>query len=78
MPEKNAGAAAEDKKKNPPKDNGEELFTIEDLAQRLQVPGWVMAGVKVANGWGEGKMLTEAEFIKAKEAWLKRPMEGGK
>ncbi|MCL6612628.1 MAG: hypothetical protein K6T66_13925 [Peptococcaceae bacterium] len=76
MPEKNAGAAAEDKKKTATQDSGEEMFTIEDLAERLRVPVWVMAGLKAAYGWGEGKMLTESQFVKEKDAWLARPMEG--
>jgi hypothetical protein len=55
-----------------------ETMTIEELAHVHQVPDWVMAGLIVANGWGQGKELTEIEFLKAKDAWLAGPMKGGK
>lgn len=49
---------------------------VEVLAERLDTPAWVVAGMKAANGWGEGKQLTEAEFKRAVTAWLGRPMGG--
>jgi hypothetical protein len=52
----------------------EELLTIEELAERNRVPRWVMAGLKVAYGWGEGKQLTEKEFTEAVKTWLSGPM----
>lgn len=57
--------------------DAEVLVTIEELARRHQVPGWVLAGLKVANKWGAGKQLTEAEFIAARDKWLSGPMGGG-
>ncbi|MTI82741.1 MAG: hypothetical protein FH756_02345 [Firmicutes bacterium] len=53
---------------------GEPTFTIEDLAQKHPTPAWVMAGLKTAYGWGEGKKLTEKQFIEAKDKWLRGPM----
>ncbi len=55
-------------------DPAKELFTVEQLAQRTNVPGWALAGAKVAYGWGEGKEMTEAEFKKAVDKWLNGPM----
>lgn len=50
--------------------------TVEALAERLGTPAWVLAGAKVAYGWGAGKQMKEAEFQRAVNAWLNRPMGG--
>lgn len=54
----------------------EDLAAIEDLARKHNLPGWVLAGAATAYGWGEGKRLSESEFLKAVERWLRRPMGG--
>ncbi len=56
------------------KNAGEPTYTIEDLAQKHPTPAWVMAGLKAACGWGEGKKLTEKQFLDAKNKWLSGPM----
>lgn len=59
---------------NSPADEKGKLLTIEELAAKHGVDAWVMAGLKVANGWGAGKELTEQEFLRAKDKWLSGPM----
>jgi len=51
-----------------------EMRTIEELAEKNNVPRWAMAGLKVARGWGAGKVVTEAEFLAALNSWLSGPM----
>jgi hypothetical protein len=51
-----------------------ELFTIEELAQKHNVPSWTLVGMKAAFGWGAGKKMSEADFMKAKDEWLSGPM----
>lgn len=75
MPEDMSNAASDDKRR-PPKIPEE--YTIEDLAQKHRVPGWAIAGLKAAYNWGQGKTLTEAQFLKQRDDWLKRPMGGVK
>lgn len=53
------------------------METIEDLARHLGTPAWVLVGVKAANDWGEGKAVTEQEFLACVDRWLKSPMSGG-
>lgn len=53
------------------------LQPIETLAAAEQTPAYLVAGVKAANGWGQGKELTLAEYRQALEAFLKGPMTGG-
>ena len=43
------------------------LATIEARAAELAVPAWQFAGLKRAEGWGEGKQVTAAEFAAALE-----------
>lgn len=51
---------------------------VEEWFKRFNVPGWVQAGMMAAYGWGQGKQLTENDFVKAKSKWLSGPMKGGK
>ncbi|NHM25460.1 hypothetical protein G7K71_08625 [Desulfofundulus sp. TPOSR] len=51
-----------------------ELLTIEELAARHSVPAWTMAGLKVAMAWGQGKRVSEQEFLEALTKWLSGPM----
>lgn len=48
-------------------------LTIEDLQKKYKVPNWVMVGLKVANNWGAGKSLTDADFLAQRDSWLKGP-----
>ena len=53
--------------------------TIEGLAQKHNVPKWVMAGAKHFYKWGTGKRMPENEFTRKTEDWKKGPMcRGGK
>lgn len=52
----------------------EELFTVEELARRHGVPPWTLDGMMVAYKWGQGKRITEREFLKAKANFLSGPM----
>lgn len=58
-------------------DGDEKMETIEALAEKHQIPPWTLAGAKAAYGWGEGKELTDAEFLKKVRTWLNGPMGGG-
>lgn len=49
------------------------LFSIEELAQNLRPS--VFAGMKKALGWAEGLKMTEEDFNKAKEKWLKQSVK---
>lgn len=41
-----------------------------------KTPAWARAGFMVHHGFGRGKLLTESQFTKAKEAFLTAPMDG--
>lgn len=47
---------------NPASEHKEKQFAIEELAIKKNIPAWAIAGMKQAHKWGEGKMVTEAEF----------------
>ncbi len=53
-----------------------DMKTIEELKKSLQVSDPVFAGLMMANGWAEGLRMTEAEFKKALDKWLSRPVHG--
>mgnify|MGYP005838633067 FL=1 len=55
-----------------------ELFTIEELAAKHATPSWVFAGVKVAQGWGAGKRVSEAEYKRAVDQFKRGPMCRGR
>jgi hypothetical protein len=71
MAESTTSASEEPKKKETVKP---EEFTIEELAERLKVPKWVLKGMMVAYNWGTGKSLTEKDFISKRDSWLNGPM----
>lgn len=48
--------------------------TVEELAARLNVPPWQMAGLLKAQRWAPGKRVTEREFKAKLTAWLNGPM----
>ena len=51
-----------------------EMFPIEEHRARLGVGKPVFAGVCAANGWKPGRVMTEAEFRRAAEAFTGAPM----
>ncbi|MDI3547889.1 MAG: hypothetical protein PWR10_1541 [Halanaerobiales bacterium] len=53
----------------------EPLYTIEKLARKNDIPDWILAGVKQRNRWGEGKKITEKEFLAKAKEFEKGPMK---
>ena len=54
----------------------EEYAAIEELKAREETSDAVFEGVKVANGWKTGKMVTEKAYKDAVDAFGKAPMDG--
>lgn len=50
--------------------------TLEQWAKAKKTPPWAIAGAKVANGWGIGQVLTEAEFDAGLKTWSDTPLGG--
>ncbi|MCC5911323.1 MAG: hypothetical protein JJT76_12880 [Clostridiaceae bacterium] len=55
-----------------------QLKTIEELAEGLKLPPWKLAGAKAAYKWGEGKEMTEKEFLEKVQSWCKGSIKGVK
>lgn len=53
-----------------------DYVTIEELKVTKDTPDAVFEGVKAANGWRTGKMVTEKAYIEAVEAFGAAPMDG--
>lgn len=53
-----------------------ELRKIEELARQLSTPDWVLEGAKVHYDWGGGREMTEADYRKAVERFLRSPVGG--
>ena len=53
-----------------------EYKSIEDFKQKKGTPDAVFAGIKAANGWQTGKMVTEQEYDAAQKAFYDAPMDG--
>ena len=51
-----------------------EEFTIEELAEKLKAPKWILKGMMAAYNWGTGKRITEKEFVSKRDSWLNGPM----
>lgn len=51
-----------------------EELTIEELAEKIKAPKWVLNSMMAAYNWGTGKRLTEKEFIFKRDSWLNGPM----
>lgn len=51
---------------------------IEELKAREETPDAVFEGVKAANGWKAGKIVTEKAYKEAVKAFEKAPMDGRK
>lgn len=54
-----------------------QLFTIEELRQRLNIPAAACAGAMTQQGWGAGKQVGEKEFSAAVAKFLAAPIRGG-
>lgn len=52
----------------------ERLETVEALAERLRLPAWQTAGLRMRMRWAAGKQVTETVFRAALKAWLNGPM----
>ena len=53
-----------------------ELLPIEQHREQLKIKIPVFIGVCAANGWKPGRVMTEAEFRRATEAFTGAPMNG--
>lgn len=53
-----------------------EYAAIEELRERHETPDAVFEGVKAANGWKTGKVVTDAVYVAAVKAFGSAPMDG--
>lgn len=51
------------------------VLTIEELAQKNDIPNWILAGVKQRNKWGLGKKVTEKDFLAKVKEFKNGPMK---
>lgn len=56
----------------------QDMVPIEELQEKHEVPGAVLAGMKAANGWRAGARMTEESFLLARKAFLAAPIDGRK
>lgn len=56
----------------------EEYSSIEKLKAKKNTSDAVFEGIKAANGWKTGKMVTESTFDNAVKAFEIAPMDGRK
>lgn len=52
------------------------MKTPKEWAVMLKVKLYYLAGVKVYAGWAEDQRITQAEFERKLNEWLKRPVGG--
>lgn len=50
------------------------LYSIDELQQKKNTPVAIYKGMCVAYGWRPGKMVTEADYMAAVEAFSKSPI----
>jgi hypothetical protein len=55
--------------------DSQELIEVGELCKRHKISLAVFAGVRAANGWTKGKVLTSKEFLAAVEKFLKEPID---
>lgn len=55
-----------------------ELLSIEELKEKYKTPDKVFNGIKAAENWRAGKAVTEADYQKALDGFMKAPMSGKK
>lgn len=54
--------------------NGSQLITIEELAKAQRTPTHIFSAVCTRNNWGAGKAVTESEYEKEVEIFMKSPI----
>lgn len=54
----------------------EKLQTIEVLAEEQNISLTILAGIKILNGWADGKEVSEGEFKKSVQTFLGGPIDG--
>jgi hypothetical protein len=52
-------------------------FSVEALARRTGTDAVTLGALRAAYGWSERTRLTQAEFLRLRDAWLKRPVKEG-
>ncbi len=52
-------------------------FPVDILARRTNTDPIVLGALKAAYSWTDRSTLTQAEFIRLREDWLKRPVKEG-
>jgi hypothetical protein len=57
-------------------DKAHGLFDIQELKQKLKTPDSIFQGVAAAEKWRPGKMVTEDEYKKVLDNFLKSPIKG--
>ncbi len=50
---------------------------VDLLARRTGTDAVVLGALKAAYGWTDRTRLTQADFLRLREAWLKRPVKEG-
>jgi len=50
---------------------------VDLLARRTGTDAVVLGALKAAYGWTDRTRITQAEFLRLREAWLKRPVKEG-
>lgn len=53
-----------------------ERKAVDEWAREKKTKSYVLAAVKAAANWAEGKMLTESEYDGAVDGWLHGSMDG--
>lgn len=53
-----------------------ELFSIEELKTKFDTPEAAFHGARILAGWSPGKMVSEADYQKALDGFLKNPLGG--
>lgn len=54
----------------------DERKSVEDWAREKKTKSYILAAVKAAADWAEGRMLTEREYDGAVDGWLCGSMDG--
>lgn len=60
------------------KEAGAQLCSIGELKEKYKVADPVFEGMKAAQGWKDGRRVTENEFNGAVESWKNSSVNGGK
>jgi hypothetical protein len=55
-----------------------ELLSIEELKEKNKTPDRIFEGITAAENWKTGKAVTQEDYEKALEGFLKSPMGGKK